>query len=1083
YPESSIGKISSMQDFAMLARENWQEAYRLFYHKSFVKLLKQSEEKERLIYRGIVDAHPSNQNLEEFLIAIGRKDPIHISVDEQELEFIYDGQGEQQHKLHLHKDTWGYLSITASSDAPFVKLEKTHIYSDDFLGSGCGLSYVIAPEYLHDGNNYAGITLETAYEKLTVACTVKARMGRTPSPVLRKDKEYKVALVQLYEAYRLGRMVTGVWVNETVDILKTLSASSPDNPLYMLMRAHAYLIGNLNQEAEWLLNDFKHSWHDHRSPEWGYYLYLQTLREREPSLVDRMTRDIEIIFRGNPESVLLFWVLLFLEDEYYENTQEKLRAIGHWIEGGCTSPYLYIEAYDLITQEPYLLRSFGVFERRVLNWAMKLKCLTQDVARQIFTVARSCRQFDRLIYRVLCAAYEVDPQPEHVGIICAYLIRGQKNETIYHHWYALGVELELKITGLYEAYLLSLNDREVSRVPQMIQMYFQYRSNLPYKSLAVLYNNIIATRNESPEIYAKYVKPMGRFAMEQAKLGHIDDNMAVVYENMLELGVIDHDIAGSLSGILFTKKLYVFDPHIVRVSICRREMKDVETVPVNDHVAYFAAYSEDYVILLEDSEGRRFISSIAYSVQDLMHTEAYLDKCMELAPDETPYMIAYLERSPGNKSLLTGAADRTEHFYIKLLDADEISMEYKAQLVSGAIPGLKEYGNCERLVNLFIRKVDISYLAPECRRSLVNLLVDNRIYEQAYELTRQYGVDQLEPASQMALADAMIPIQEDVEDEFLTILSYEAFRAYWRERKGKEVSEYEQLSFAGMGKKSSKGEYLTITTRVLQYLADHYTGPTNRMFAIWRIADAYGVKTYELEEQILTQMLYADRMMPDIEPLFAKYYQNGGKEQIVMAYLTLRSHYYFIDTAPGQLLVFDILESRYLYHMQLNATCRLALMKHLALRKTRSHVQEQALDELLAEFIRQNMYFAFYRNLDEALIQKYHLYDKIILEYRTKPGSHVVLHYCRDEDEDTYIAEEMVHVYDGIYVKLFVMFFGEMTRYYISEEDGNQMRVTESSRLMGQCSYSDKEGGRYSRINEMLASASLMEKKELADAM
>ena len=1093
YPESSVGRICNMQDFTMLARENWEEAYRLFYHKGFAKLLKHSSEEERLIYRGMVDAHPSNRNLEEFLIAIHRKDPIRISVDEQELVFT-GGESEEQQVPHLHKNGWGYLSIHAASDAPFVRLERTVVHTADFLGSGCNLPYVIDPAYLHDGNNYARITLETPYEKLTVSCTVHNRMGHAPSQALRKGKEYKVALVQLYEAWRLGRMVTGAWVNETVDILKSLSASDPDEPLYLLMRAHAYQIGGLNQEAEWILDDFKRSWHDHRSEEWGYYLYLRSLREREPGLVDRMTREIEIIFRSNPESVLLFWVLSFLEDEYYNNTQEKLRAIGHWIEGGCTSPYLYIEAYDLISQEPYLLRSFGVFERRILAWMRKLCCLTPEIAGQIFTVARAARQFDPLIYRVICAAYDVDPKPEYVGVICAYLIRGQKNETKYHRWYALGVELELKITGLYEAYLLSLDEREITRVPQMIQMYFQYRSNLPYKSLAVLFNNIIATRQESPDIYAKYVKPIGRFAMEQAQLGHMDDNLAVVYENMLEMGIIDHDIASSLSKILFTKKLYVFDSHIVRACICHRQMKNIEVVSVNDHVAYFPDWSKDYVILLEDGYGHRFVSSIAYTKQDLMHADAYLEQCMELAPDEIPYMIAWFEQNPKNGSLLTGDVDRTERFYQRLLNADEISMEYKAQLVSNVLPCLKEYANGEGLLAAFIRQVDISWLEPEYRRSLLNLMVENHLYENAYELVREYGADQLKPASQMALADVMVARQGDSEDEFLTTLAYEAFLSYRRERKEAETAGYEQLSFAGIeqskrdkkgkqGKHGKKNTYFTVTLGVLQYLADHYTGPTDRMFDLWRVADAYGAKTYELEEQILSQMLYADRMLPDIEPLFAKYYQNGGKELVVMAYLTLRSHCYFIDTAPGQLLVFDILESRYLYHMQLNATCKLALMKHLALRKTRSRVQEQALDELLAEFTRQNMYFAFYRNLDETLIQKYHLYDKIILEYRTKPGSHVMLHYCRDEDEDTYIAEEMVHVYDGIYVKLFVMFFGEMTRYYISEEDGNQMRVTESSRLMGQCSYSDKEGGRYDRMNQMLGSAALMERQELQDAM
>ena len=80
-------------------------------------------------------------------------------------------------------------------------------------------------------------------------------------------------------------------------------------------------------------------------------------------------------------------------------------------------------------------------------------------------------------------------------------------------------------------FLCSMDDRKISAIPKIIQMYFQYDSKMSYRKLAVLYNNIIAAKNTDGEIYHKYRKTIGKFAMEQVEQGHMDDNLAVVYED------------------------------------------------------------------------------------------------------------------------------------------------------------------------------------------------------------------------------------------------------------------------------------------------------------------------------------------------------------------------------------------------------------------------------------------------------------------------------------------------------------------------------------------------------------------------
>lgn len=93
---------------------------------------------------------------------------------------------------------------------------------------------------------------------------------------------------------------------------------------------------------------------------------------------------------------------------------------------------------------------------------------------------------------------------------------------------------------------------------QIIQMYFSFDNKLPYRKLAVLYNNIIAAKETEPEVYHKYRKAMGRFSMDQAQLRHIDDNLAVLYEDMLELGFINEELSAAFQILyILTSLLYL----------------------------------------------------------------------------------------------------------------------------------------------------------------------------------------------------------------------------------------------------------------------------------------------------------------------------------------------------------------------------------------------------------------------------------------------------------------------------------------------------------------------------------------------
>ncbi|MFQ7335776.1 MAG: DUF5717 family protein [Roseburia faecis] len=70
--------------------------------------------------------------------------------------------------------------------------------------------------------------------------------------------------------------------------------------------------------------------------------------------------------------------------------------------------------------------------------------------------------------------------------------------------------------------------------------------------------------------------------------------------------------------------------------------------------------------------------------------------------------------------------------------------------------------------------------------------------------------------------------------------------------------------------------------RILQYLSDFYSGPVETMLRLWRAAQDFELRTRDLEERILEQMLYTDMDLLQALEVFAHYYESGGQELIVL---------------------------------------------------------------------------------------------------------------------------------------------------------------------------------------------------------
>lgn len=150
---TSTGAVKDLEAFTVLAKEDFKEAYHLFLEPSFPSLLK--ENPEYMPYYLAMSKRPvTYQNLEEFLIGVGMKQPVSLSLEQQELE-LYDIQNSLKDTLRIHRSGWGYFEAEVCVQGDFLEVEKKFIHEGDFIGSVYDLEYIIRRERLGKGKTSA----------------------------------------------------------------------------------------------------------------------------------------------------------------------------------------------------------------------------------------------------------------------------------------------------------------------------------------------------------------------------------------------------------------------------------------------------------------------------------------------------------------------------------------------------------------------------------------------------------------------------------------------------------------------------------------------------------------------------------------------------------------------------------------------------------------------------------------------------------------------------------------------------------------------------------------------------------------
>lgn len=1043
---SSIGSIKNLFHFANLAQNSWSEALKIFESSYFPKIFSSHDRQYLPLYEGLLENADKNYAMEEFLIAIRKKEPVVFALGKQE-EVISSVSEDIRETVPLTKKKQGYFEIMVESDVDFLVPYKKYLHEEDFVGNLCPFEYYIKYNMLHAGKNMGKLIFSTLNQKIefTVVAIRKKESGRQRDV----SKNVVLQLTQNYIAFRTKKMNSSTWAKSSLELMEREYTNCKEQVFFELYKVQLLLAEKRTEEAWHILKNSINAKQLKRNDieDYCYYLYLLALAEQKESARDRALQAVMEAFEGNRRSWKIFWITLYIQEEYERNRQKKYDDIKEFCNAGCNHPVIYIEAVNVMRKEISVLTHLDSFELKVLLWAVKNNQITEEMAKRIVYLASKMTEYSPMLHKILTECYIKYPAQETIQAVCSLLIKNDRRESKYFYWYELAIRNELKITRLYEYYLMSIDTSVYQVLPRNVMMYFLYECDLDYKRQAYLYANLIKNQEAYGDLAEKYQEQVEKFVLKEVLARHMDENLAYLYQRLLKEKQLDENTAEAFASVMFLHKIKIDAKDVQQIIVRHTALYYEESFPCNKGEAYVNIYNHTYILLGEDGYGRRFpVHTVSEPIR--LYQNAQIEGAVfALAKSEIGIYI--------HKLIDRGAYLKVDEQNIEQLRRISRSLivkqEEKKEFYGKIADFYYESNQMEELDN-YLLEVALEELPSKDRGRMIDYMIMRKMYEKSYNYVVTYGAEGVN--NKLLLRVCSLFLRENPE-------------AYTEDENFCRLCHYLY----------DKGKY---DTQVLAYLIKYYQGNLGQMRKVWKSSIELGLDNYELEERLLVQSLFAHSHVEELIEIFEDYIRQGARPSIERAFIINQSYEYFVK----QKITEETVMKR-LYHMfaegeELPDICKLALLQGFSEQEEMIQQCEVVLKPLVKEMLQKRIYFEFLKKYAYDLPQEAFLLDKTLLEYRKNPLGTTKIHYIQEETQtNEYQIESLNRVYPGVETKEFILFFGEALQYYLTESTTEDDVVVESGRIMRSEVPVTRGESRYELLNDMLISYAMQDEKTL----
>ncbi len=993
----SYGKISTLDEFADLAAENWVEARELLFCEDFYHVFLKEDIHLLEIYLELVKGKEKDCILEEFLKVAGCKEIVKLYSDENK---IILSEEEPQKVIGIKKEEWGYIKGNIRTQKGYFRVSCQNFTTNDFEDEVLYINVSMTDNYEKNANLEDDLMIETAYESLVIPIRYKKSVEDGKKPARQMDLELQMAYFTIYKQYllfRTGKREFEEAANKIKSSISVLEARGEEQYFCELLRFQIAILGkeeDLDDTAKKIERKRKEYLAIKNIRE--YYYYLMALYKKDYSSVLEAVTQIQDTFekRCTP---LSFFFLLYLDKELIQDKYRQYQIIREFYNQGYCTCYLYFEVLELLNQNPNFMEQIGAFEIGLFEWGMRYGYISFSLSYRFTQLVSQEKHFSKRLFRILESLYQVEADSVYLSAICSMLIRGNRTGREYHMYFEKGIHANLKLIGLNEYYIRSIDYNSYPILPRTLLTYFTYSNSLDYMERAYLYTNVFLNREEYEFVYDTYEIKIQEFMKEQLMLGNINEYLVILYKEFLR-DKTDHNIVKLMPNIIFRKKLICKNSNMRGVYVKHDEEGKHTYIPLIDGKCYVDLCTDNYILGFTDKSGNCYMKGIDYEIIDLLNQEDYMEICRKQCLEEERVLIHSVDS-------MIRAKEKKEEFVqvgALVLNNRHIKRWVKEQAIEYI---LDYYYEKKDIINLkkYLCKITYKHIRPKYRNTLMYYYVTTGEIENAYFGAELYGSGKMDKEQLYHVAKFGIQIQKNQRDNLTANMAYQAF----------------------LGEKYDND--------TIEYLMEHYAGKLSDLLRVWDIAKREKMEQAEFEKRILLQALFTrTEEESQVFEVFLSYYEKEPDGKVIYSYIPYVASGYLIEGKKVPESFFGILGQECKNRRVRDLKSKVAYLYYYSDKKEIQDDAKETIKVLMREMFGNHMMFPFFLQFKDIVDFPKGILAKTFVTYHGESNQNVQFFYTLKDGIDTYERQvQMREVFDGIYVYEMYIFSQEEFDYYI----------------------------------------------------
>ena len=761
--ETSIGPICQLEDFVRLCKENRQEAMELFFLPGFPSIFLKHLPEQDAMYHSLMKSRSRNMIVEEFLSAAGCKEPARLSVAQDTIAL----HGKEPAVIPVTLTADGYVEGSVTSEKGQVKLSVERFTSADFKD---GQMEIVVEKNHSSAVGSDVIRIKTVRQEFALPVewwgALPASSGERETRT--RIKKQRAELMHNYLFFRTGSIQFDDFAEECGHALDELSHLTGDIE-WQLYRIQLLLMEEKKEEAEELFHKIEEENKEKKLDPLAenYFLYLKAMLCRTPEAISEAVLSIRDFYEVSDYKAEALWMLIYLDREYVYNKRLQYDTIRQLFQEGRNSSLLFFEACELLNENPNYMEELGSFEVSIFRWGVRYGYISMSLAWQFARLELRMKYYSNAIFHIAEKLYEIEPDERFLQVICSLLIKGNRYGEEYHEYFRRAVEANLKIVGLNEFFIRSMDFNSFEVIPHRVLIYFTYSNSLDSLEKAYLYSNVLENREACEEVFGAYYSKMIPFVEEQLLKGRMNEHLAYLYHYFQKEILEKPANTKAVCDILFYRKIVCENRNIIGIYVSRPETGEEIYYPLSGGFCYAEIPTKRARIYFVDSSEQRYVTGIAYREEPFLSPEQF--------PKE------WIWKNTANKKILLSLTDRLDGELkeedMEILKKIAFHEDYQPWLKNRAVEQLllyyQKHQEKEELAR-WLDRVDYSNVEADFRKTLMDFYMEVGMIENAFFGIELYGCNIMGAVKRLRLASFGVACNENKMDETTLYLAYSA---------------------------------------------------------------------------------------------------------------------------------------------------------------------------------------------------------------------------------------------------------------------------------------------------------------------